>query len=84
MRLPSASAAQAVISETTRPAPKLAAMRRNGASVTPDIGAKTTGFGSAIGPMKMSCIGAALVCGNVTAVLADAIDWIAIMDRDQP
>ena len=43
---PSASAALAVISETTKPAPRSAARRRNGASVTPDIGAKITGFGS--------------------------------------
>ena len=33
---------QAVISEMTRPAPSVAAIRRNGASVTPDIGASTT------------------------------------------
>src|ERR1700738_4060193 len=32
----------AVISETTRPAPSEAASRRNGASVTPDIGARMT------------------------------------------
>jgi hypothetical protein len=41
-----ASAAQAVISETTRPAPSAAAIRRNGASVMPDIGASNTGFES--------------------------------------
>src|SRR5271154_3364331 len=57
MRLPSASAAQAVISEMTRPAPSDAAMRRNGASVMPDIGASSTGFGNGIEPMKMVCMG---------------------------
>src|SRR5947209_14398300 len=34
----------AVISDTTRPAPSAAARRRNGTSVTPDIGARKTGF----------------------------------------
>ena len=38
--------AQAVISDTTSPAPSRATSRRNGASVTPDIGASTTRFGS--------------------------------------
>src|SRR5580704_9483382 len=51
LRLPLASAAQAVISEMTRPAPWLATCLRNGASVTPDIGAKSTGFGTVSGPM---------------------------------
>ena len=46
----SASAAQAVISEITSPAPSSAAMRRNGASVTPDIGARKTGLGSGTAP----------------------------------
>ena len=32
----------AVISDTTSPAPSCAASRRNGASVTPDIGARRT------------------------------------------
>ncbi len=41
-----ASASLAVISETTRPAPSRATSRRNGASVTPDIGAKITALGS--------------------------------------
>ena len=40
----------AVISETTRPAPIRATRRRTGASVTPDIGARMTWFGSAILP----------------------------------
>jgi hypothetical protein len=53
MRFPSASAAQAVISEITRPAPRSDAMRRNGASVTPDIGASSTRLGSGSGPMKI-------------------------------
>src|SRR5262249_56010108 len=48
---PSARADVATISETTRPAPSRAARRRNGASVTPDIGARTTGLASATGPM---------------------------------
>ena len=47
-----ASAAQAVISDTTSPAPSDAARRRNGASVTPDIGASSTGLGSGMGPTE--------------------------------
>src|SRR5258707_4266477 len=41
----------AVISETTRPAPSEAASRRNGASVTPDIGASKTRFAISISPI---------------------------------
>ena len=41
----------ATISDTTRPAPRRATSRLNGASVTPDIGASTTRFANAIGPM---------------------------------
>ena len=52
MRLPAASAAHAVISEMTRPAPCPATMRRNGASVMPDIGASSTGLGKVTGPME--------------------------------
>src|SRR6266852_4503417 len=43
-RLPAASAAHAAISDTTSPAPNRATSRRNGASVTPDIGARNTRF----------------------------------------
>ena len=43
--------AHAVISETTSPAPSLSASRRNGVSVMPDMGAKTTRFGTATGPI---------------------------------
>jgi hypothetical protein len=42
---------QAVISETTSPVPRLAARRRNGASVTPDIGASKTGVVMVISPI---------------------------------
>ena len=45
-----ASAAHAVISEITSPAPRRAASRRNGASVTPDIGARKTRFARVIPP----------------------------------
>src|ERR1700716_883126 len=41
----------AVISETTRPAPREAASRRNGASVTPDIGASKTRLATSISPI---------------------------------
>jgi len=41
----------AVISETTKPAPSVAARRRNGASVIPDIGARRTRFAIAISPI---------------------------------
>ncbi len=43
--------ALAVISETTRPAPSRATRRRNGASVTPDIGARITRFGKVRAPI---------------------------------
>ena len=45
-----ASASLATISETTSPAPSRGGKRRNGASVTPDIGARKTRFGSVTGP----------------------------------
>src|SRR3984957_19489576 len=41
----------AVISETTSPAPRDAAKRRNGASVMPDMGAKKTRPASSISPI---------------------------------
>src|ERR1700678_2189186 len=41
----------AVISETTSPAPRAAANRRNGASVTPDIGASRTRLATSISPI---------------------------------
>ena len=50
-RRPSTKSRLAVISETTRPAPRRAASRRNGASVTPDIGASTTRFGKPMVPI---------------------------------
>ena len=37
-------AQEAIISETTMPAPSCLASRRNGRSVTPDIGARMTGM----------------------------------------
>src|SRR5947209_18259556 len=61
-RLPSTSAADAVISEMTRPAPRAAAWRRNGASVTPDMGASITRLGRtmlpiASGPARLRGVG---------------------------
>src|SRR4051812_8684544 len=57
----------AVISETTRPAPSVAARRRNGASVTPDIGARKTRLAISISPIFN---GLALgSCGPVTDLL---------------
>ena len=53
MRFPSASAPEAVITEITRPAPKSDAMRRNGAGVTPDIGASRTRLGNGTGPTNI-------------------------------
>src|ERR1700678_3126600 len=41
----------AVISDTTSPAPRVAAKRRNGASVIPDMGAKKTRPASSISPI---------------------------------
>src|SRR5215471_16645852 len=49
---PSTRAELAVISDTTSPAPSRAANRRYGASVTPDIGASTTGLGSLTLPIE--------------------------------
>jgi predicted O-linked N-acetylglucosamine transferase (SPINDLY family) len=49
--LPPASFAVATISDTTRPAPIDSTARRNGASVTPDIGASTTRFDTGTEPM---------------------------------
>ena len=54
---PSTSAAQAVISETTKPACRPRRSRRNGASVTPDIGARTTWFGSVTAPIATGRVG---------------------------
>ena len=67
LRLPAASAAQAVISETTRPAPISAARRRKGASVTPDIGASTTGLASLTLPIAIGDN-----AGAFTSILHDA------------
>src|SRR5579864_8801579 len=41
----------------TRPAPWFATCRRNGASVTPDMGAKSTGFAAVSGPIANGSIG---------------------------
>ena len=41
----------AVISETTSPAPRAAANRLNGASVTPDMGARRTRLATAMSPI---------------------------------
>src|SRR5579871_3253311 len=49
--LPLARSSLAVISETTRPAPSAEARRRNGASVTPDIGARKTRLATPIPPI---------------------------------
>ncbi len=46
-------ASLAIISETTRPAPKDLTSRRNGRSVTPDIGARMTGSSRAMEPTAM-------------------------------
>src|SRR5882762_7394356 len=57
----------AVISETTRPAPSEAASRRNGASVTPDIGASKTRLATLILPIFSG--GRAVDTGPVTKFL---------------
>src|SRR5437899_12765663 len=46
-------ASLAIISETTRPAPSRFTRRRNGRSLTPDIGARITGSSRVIEPIKM-------------------------------
>ena len=51
-------AAQAIISDTTSPAPSRAARRRNGASVTPDIGARNTGLARLTFPIASGADGA--------------------------
>ena len=43
----------AIISETTRPAPQALTTRRNGLSVTPDMGARITGSSRVTGPREM-------------------------------
>ena len=45
-------ALEAIISDTTSPAPSSRAKRRNGRSVTPDIGASTTGTATAMPPPR--------------------------------
>ena len=45
-------AAEAIISETTRPAPPRFTIWRNGMSVTPDIGARMTGSSIRTGPIS--------------------------------
>ena len=47
------AASLAIISETTRAAPWCFTMRRNGRSVTPDIGARITGSSSLTWPRSM-------------------------------
>ncbi len=44
---------EAIISETTRPAPSLRTNRRNGRSVTPDMGARITGVSRTTPPRSM-------------------------------
>jgi hypothetical protein len=46
-------ASLAIISDTTSPAPLCFTRRRNGRSVTPDIGARITGSSSFTGPIWM-------------------------------
>ena len=46
-------AAEAIISDTTSPAPPRLTIRRNGMSVTPDIGARMTGSSKRTGPMSI-------------------------------
>src|SRR5262249_19169074 len=48
---PLARSSLAVISDTTRPAPSSAAIRRKGESVTPDIGARKTGLATLTSPI---------------------------------
>src|SRR3954464_10189273 len=60
----------AVISETTRPAPSDAAKRRNGASVTPDIGARNTRLANSTPPTFNGT--ARGIFGPVTGLLVHA------------
>ena len=50
-------AQEAIISLTTRPAPSSRASRRNGRSVTPDIGARITGVSIRTGPRSIGASG---------------------------
>src|SRR5712671_5727636 len=52
-RVSRTSASLAIISETTRPAPSRFTRRRNGRSLTPDIGARITGSSSVTEPIEM-------------------------------
>ena len=47
-----ASSREATISDTTSPAPRRAAIRRNTTSVTPDIGASRTALRAVTGPTR--------------------------------
>ena len=58
-------AQDAIISETTRPAPRLRASLRKGRSVTPDIGARMTGEESVRAPILIGCtVGLPSICAK--------------------
>jgi hypothetical protein len=64
-------AQDAIISDTTMPVPRRLARRRNGRSVTPDIGASTTGVSivTALGP-DPSVMGAKVAVPSIWAKYA--------------
>ncbi len=75
-------AQEAIISDTTMPAPSCFASRRNGRSVTPDIGARMTGVsirtplprsigGRSAGPNVLSSYDTCPSFGQITATPAD-------------
>src|ERR1700690_3173273 len=83
MPLPSASAAHAVISEMTKPAPSDAAMRRNGASVIPDIGASSTGLGRETRPTETRCISNGPMIARAAVWWRDACISIVLKENEQ-
>src|SRR5262249_1627365 len=68
---PRARSSLAAISETTRPAPSLAASRRKGASVMPDMGARRTRLARPIPP----------IFNDLTSELSEPGTSIRLSDR---
>ncbi len=68
-------ASLAIISETTSPAPLRFTRRRNGRSVTPDIGARITGSSSFTGPIWMLTFSSLVwLAQNLSSVIGRRVD----------
>jgi hypothetical protein len=91
LRFSRTMAQEAIISETTSPAPRDFARARNGRSVTPERGAKITGLGSvtALRPL-LNVIGLIkggetllMICANYRPGARRAIAWWHILDAKE-